>query len=114
MPAQDVADFGFRGMRIALQIIRERHQNARRAEAALQSMIVAKRLLQRIERAVWARERFHGLDRAAFGLDRKRQTRAGGDAVDQHGASAADAVLAADMGAGRAQRMTEKIAKECA
>ena len=33
--AQDFADFGFRGVRIAGEEIGKRHQNARRAEAAL-------------------------------------------------------------------------------
>src|SRR5262249_27151676 len=41
VPAQDVADLGFGGVRIAGQVIGERHQNARRAEAALQSVMVA-------------------------------------------------------------------------
>ncbi len=57
-------------------------------------------------------ERFHGAHLAAFGLDRKRQARARGDAVDQHRAGAADAVLAADMGAGGAERVAEEIAEQ--
>src|SRR5580693_3306101 len=50
--AQDLADFGFRRVRIAGEEIGERHQNARRAEAALQRVIVAECLLQGVELAV--------------------------------------------------------------
>src|SRR6202035_2353082 len=99
-------------VRVAGEEIGERHQNARRAEAALQGVIVAERLLQGVELAVDGGERFHGADLAAFSLNRKRQAGARGDAVDQHGAGAADAVLAADMGAGGAKRLAEEIAEQ--
>ena len=45
-------------------------------------------------------EAFDGLHAAAVGLHGKHQARAHTVAVDQHGAGAADAVLAADMRAG--------------
>src|SRR5580692_12292377 len=110
--AQDIANFGFRRMRIAGEEIGERHQNARRAETALQRVIVAERLLQGVERAVGCGERFHGAHLAAFGLHREREAGARGDAVDQHRAGAADAVLAADMGAGSAEPLAEEIAQQ--
>src|SRR5215472_12475472 len=62
MPAKHIADLGLGSVRSAGQIIGERHQNARRAEAALQSVVVAKRLLQRIELAVGRGKRLHGPD----------------------------------------------------
>ena len=72
----------------------------------------AERGLQRVERAVGRGERFHGFHLAAFGLHRERQAGARGDAVDQHGAGAADAVLAADMGAGGAEPLAKEIGEQ--
>ena len=77
---------------------------------ALQRVMVLERLLQLVELAVGAGERLHGLHLAALGLHRERQARAHRGAVDLHGAAAADAVLAADMGAGRAERMAQEVA----
>ena len=48
--------------------------------------------------------------RAAVGLHRERQAGARGDAVDAHRAGAADAVLAADVGAGRAELVAQEVA----
>src|SRR5580704_3700726 len=110
--AKDLADFPLSRMRIAGEEIGERHQNARRAEAALQGVIVAECLLQGVELAVGRGERFHGAHLAPFRLHRKRQAGARGDAVDQHGAGAADAVLAADMGAGGPEPLAKEIAEQ--
>ena len=46
---------------------------------------------------------------AAFGLHREDQAGAHRLAVDQHGAGAADAVLAADVGAGEAKLMAQAV-----
>ena len=85
---------------------------AGRAEAALQGVIVAERGLQRVERAVGGGEQFHGAHVAAFGLHGERQAGALRHAVDQHGAGAAHAVLAADMGAGGAERMAQEVGEQ--
>ena len=46
------------------------------------------------------------------GLHREHQAGAHGSAVEHHGAGAAHAVLAADMGAGQQQLVAQKIAQQ--
>src|SRR5207245_137815 len=46
---------------------------------------------------------------AALRLDREHQAGADSGAVDDHGAGAAHAVLAADVGAGQPQRVTQAV-----
>src|SRR5436190_21402938 len=58
--AQHLAQLVFGRFRIAREEIAKRHEDAGRAEAALQGMMVLERLLQLVELAVVARERFHG------------------------------------------------------
>ena len=50
--------------------------------------------------------------RRALGLHREHQAGARRHAVDLHGAGAADAVLAADMGAGGAEDVAQEIAEQ--
>ncbi len=54
-------------------------------------------------------EALDGADLAPLGLDREHQAGAHRVAVDQHGAGAADAVLAAEMGAGEAAVLAERV-----
>ena len=82
--------------------------HARRAEAALQRVMLAERRLQR-RQVVVVRQALDRDDLGAFGLHREHQAGAHRLAVDQHGAGAADAVLAADMGAGQPQMMAQAI-----
>src|ERR1051326_1467463 len=82
--------------------------HAGRAEAALQRVMLAERRLQR-RQAFVERQTFDGNDLGAFGLYRQHQTGADRGAVDQHRAGAANAVLAADMGAGQPQRVAQAI-----
>src|SRR5438128_2571303 len=89
--AQHLAQLLFGRFRVAREKIAERHENAGRAEAALQGVMVLKRLLQLVQLAVVAGERLHGLHVAALGLHRQRQTGAHRGAVDLHRAAAADA-----------------------
>src|SRR5437764_2671128 len=110
--AEHVHHFGFRWVGIAHEKIGERHQDTRRAEAALQRVIVLERLLQRVERAVRTGKRFHRRDPPSFRLHRKREAGTGGDAVDEHRAAAAHAVLAAHVGAGRTEHVAQKIAQQ--
>src|SRR4029077_11237299 len=62
--------------------------------------------------AVLAGERLHGLHVAAFGLHGQREARAHRGTVDLHRAAAADAVLAAHVGPGRAEAVAQKIAEQ--
>ena len=108
---QAFADVVVGGERIFSQQIGRRHQHARRAEAALQSVMLVKQFLQRVHLPD-AAEAFDRLDAAAIGLHREHQASARAVAVDQHGAGAADAVLAADMGAGEPERVTQEIGEQ--
>src|SRR5687767_2218586 len=90
------------------QEARERHQEARRAEAALKAVMLAERLLKRIE-PVAVGETLHGLDLAPVYLRREQQTRAHGGAVEHDRARAADAVLAPEMGAGEVEVVPEEV-----
>src|SRR3546814_15501841 len=80
-----------------------RHQHARRADAALRSAVVAEGLLQAPAIGI-AGQPLDGGDPAALGLAAGQQTGAELLAVDQHGAGAAVAAAAADLGAGKADR----------
>ena len=80
-----------------------RAQDPRRAEAALQGVVLAERLLQRAPL-----EPFDRPDLGAVGLHREQQAGAHRDAVELDGARAADAVLAADVRAGQAELWRRK------
>src|SRR4051794_34176132 len=112
--AQHLAQLLFGRFRIAREEIAERHEDAGRAEAALQGVMVLERLLQLAQLAVRAGERFHGLHVAAFGLHGEREAGAHRGTIDLHRAAAADAMLAADVGSGRAEGMAQKIAEQSA
>ena len=85
-----------------------RHDHAGRAETALQSVIVAERLLHRMKLAVPGKplDRRH---RAAVDLNRKQAAGFDGLAVDMNDASAALAGVAADMCAGQFQLFAQEI-----
>jgi hypothetical protein len=74
-----------------------------RAEAALQPVALHERLLHRAEAAVGGAAPLGGGDLGAVDADGEQQAGAHWQAVDQHRAGAADAVLAADVGAGEPQ-----------
>jgi hypothetical protein len=82
--------------------------HARRAEAALQRVMLAKGLLQRREVMVVG-ESFDRHDLAALGLHREHQTRAHRCVIDNDGAGAAHTMLATNMGSGEAEHMTQAI-----
>jgi hypothetical protein len=83
-------------------------QHARRAEPALQCVMLAKRSLQ-WRQAVLLRQPFDRYNTASFRLDGEDQARAHSGPVDDHRAGSAHAVLAADVGAGQPQRVTQAI-----
>src|SRR5262249_58395897 len=84
-----------------------------RAESTLQRVVLAKRLLQRMQRAV-THQAFDRGDLGAVRLHGEHETGARRLAVDQHGAGTADAVLAPDVRAGEGQVLAEKIDEELA
>src|SRR5579871_3361853 len=75
-------------------------------------MMAAKRFLQHREPIGRGRQALDGADFGAVDLRREREARAREPAVDLHGAGAADAVLAADMGAGEAERVAQEIGQQ--
>src|SRR5215510_9350379 len=86
-------------VRILLQRIGGQHQEARRAEAALQRVMRDEGALQWMQ-IVRRAESLDGTDVLILRLHREHQTRAHRFAVDDHRAGPADAMLAADMRAG--------------
>src|SRR5215472_9636481 len=102
-----LADLRLRRMGTFAQETGEGHQEARRAEPALQAMIFPECFLERAQ-GVTLGQPFHGLDHAAVHLDGEEQARADGGAVDDDGAGAAHAVLAPEMRA----RQIEVVAQE--
>src|SRR3984893_16679934 len=68
MPGEERADVGFTRVRVVAQIIVERHQDAGRAEAALQGVMPAEGLLQqRASPRLW-RKTFDGAQGRALRL----------------------------------------------
>ena len=96
-----VAHLRLARLRIAFEKLGQGDQHARRAEAALQAVILAERLLQRVERAADARAPPRSRPRGRRPA-RPASGRSARSAVHQHSAGAADAVLAAEMRAGQA------------
>src|SRR3954466_11296985 len=88
------------------------HEEARRAEPALQRMALVEGLLERMQLLRVARQALDGEHRAAAGLDRQHEARPHGLAVDLHGARAADAVLAADVRAGQARDVADEVRQQ--
>ena len=109
MPAEQIADAFLIRPRALAQKMVERHQDAGRAEAALQGMIAFQRRLQNAETVRRGRQSFHGAKLAAFDLRGQRQAGARRHAVNCDGAGAAHAMLAADMGAGGADLVREVL-----
>ena len=66
----------------------------------------------RVQGAVRAGQRLHRGDLGAVELRGEHQARAGGLAVDQHGAGAARALLAAGVGAGEGQLVAQEVQQQ--
>src|ERR1700722_9504676 len=96
---------------IVAQELDQRGQNARRAEAALQAVMLVECLLQRMQGLRVGCDTLDRHDLVAVGLHREHQARSRRIAVEQNGAGAAHAVLAAKMSAGEAQLMAQEIRK---
>src|SRR6185437_12822796 len=69
------------------------------------------RFLQRAHLADFS-QAFDRVDSATVGLHREQQAGSRAVAIDRYGAGTADAMLAADMRAGEAERMAQKIGKQ--
>ena len=90
----------------------DRGEEAGRAEAALQPVALAERLLHRVHVRP---ARAEPLDRGHLvAVDRHREQQAGPHrlAVEQHRAGAADAVLAADVRAGQPQVVAQEVGQQ--
>ena len=108
---QPLADLFLGGIRIALHQIDRAHDHARRAEAALQRMVLAKRRLHRVQLAILGQ----ALDRddlCAFGLHREDRATLDRLTVDVHHAGAALAGVAPHMGAGQIEVLAKELDQE--
>src|ERR1700716_4174020 len=94
---------------IVAQEFDQRRQHAGRAETALQAVVVAEGLLQRVQLGIAHRDALDRGDLVAVGLHRQHQAGARRLAVEQDRAGAAYAVLAAKMRAGEPEIMPDKI-----
>src|SRR6202051_3384769 len=103
------ADVFFGRVGIVAQKLDQRGQDARRAESALQTVMLVERLLQRVQGAVVNSDALDRQDLVPVGLHREHQARSRRIAVEENGAGAAHAVLAAEMGAGQAELMAQEI-----
>src|SRR5262245_47124060 len=117
--AADVAveallDLFRRRVRVLLEQTDAGHDEARRAEAAHQRVLVAERLLHRVQLAAGG-EAVHGANLLALALDRERRARVDRAAVDDHRAGAAGAAVAAAFVArhvdAHAQRVEQRHAR---
>lgn len=97
--------------RVVAQKIGNRHDEARRAEAALQAVMLTKCFLNAPE-PVNASLALDGLDCHALCLHGERKARARATPVEEHGACAAYTVLAADMGSCEAQLVAQEVAEK--
>src|SRR6185436_7777285 len=101
-----VADVGLGGLGIALDELRRRHDHARRAEAALEPVLLPESLLDRVELTV-LRHSLDGRDLGPIGLDGEEGARLHRLAVQVNGARPALAGVAPDMGPGEAGELPD-------
>jgi hypothetical protein len=99
-------------IRTMAQIIIEGHQDACGAKPALQRMMATERILQNRQPPGRGREAFDGADFGAVCLYRKREAGTRRHAVNLDGASATDAVLAADMRASHAELVAQEVGEQ--
>ena len=96
------------GVRILVEQRLRRHQDARRAIAALRAAQVGERGLQRVQRRP-AGEAFDRLDGLALAFDRQHEAGEQRLSVHQHGARAALAQFAAVLGAGQVEVLAQHL-----
>src|ERR1700676_3215712 len=88
------------------------HNNTWCAEPALETMFLAKRLLDRMKLAIDACHTFDGCNCHAVSLHREHQASTHRFAVEQDCTTTAHSVLAANMRAGEMQFVTQKIGEQ--
>ena len=107
-----LADLGLRRPRVAAQQRLGGDQKAGGAEPALQGVVLGERALQRASARRRGRPGPRRSGSRAAGLDGQHQARAHRLAVELHGAGAADAVLAADVGAGQPGLVADEVRQQ--
>ena len=95
-------------VRVVLEEVDRGHDHARRAEAALEAVLLPEGGLHRVE-LVTVREPLDGLDLGAVGLDGEHRARLDRPAVHVDGAGAALAGVAADVRAGEVEVLAERL-----
>src|SRR5262249_32802089 len=108
-----LANLWLGGIRAVLQELRQRHEETRRAEPALQAVVLPEGLLQRIE-PVAVGQRLHGPDLTTVHLCRKEQAGPDSGAIDDPRAGAAHAVLAAEVRARELEIVTQEVGQRLA
>src|SRR5262249_31298788 len=108
VPLEGQSDLRVRGIRIDLEQIDDGHDHAGGAEAALQAVLLVKRLLHGMEVTVPV-EALDRCDLSAVGLDCKDGARLHGASVEMDGAGAANGRVAADLRAGEIEVVAEKV-----
>jgi hypothetical protein len=103
-----MADLVFAGMGVLIQQCLGRHNEPRRADAALQGGMFDELLLQRVQ-FVAIGHAFDGADLAAFDLGAEHQARTDKPAVDGDTTGAAVAGAAAFLGAGETETVAQNV-----
>src|SRR6185503_10762963 len=109
IPLDRVPDLVVARIRVVGEEVRGHHDHPRRAEAALEPVLLPERVLERVQRAVAG---LHSLDRRdvrAIRLDREHRAAFHGLAIDGDGARAALARVAPDVGPGELQVLAEEL-----
>ena len=107
-----VANLRLGRFRIVAKEGRQRHEHAGGAEPALQRMRVFEGGLEWIQLTGRRGKTLNGPDLMAVGLRRQHDARPCRFVVEEDGARAADAVLAADMRAGQSEILADKVAQQ--
>jgi hypothetical protein len=112
MSGQYAANFRFVRVGLVREERIERHQNARRAEPALQGVMPPEGGLQDAEASIPVGQAFYRPYLASLDLKGKSEAGARRLTVDVHGAGAADAMLTADMGPGCADLVADEVGQQ--
>src|SRR5688572_10537538 len=114
MAGQGLANSTFSIRLAVLQQIACGHEEARCAEAALHTEMLAECLLKRVELPGFHRKPLYRAELGAVGLHCEHQTGSCGAAVDQYRAGAADAMFTTDVRTGQAEVLPEEIDEQLA
>ena len=104
-----MANLLFAGVRILVEHSVYRHDDARRAKAALQSMLFLKGLLNGMHVTVRSSHTLYGRHYHSIGLNSEHQAGSHGFTVQQHSTTTTDTMFTAYMRTSMMEFMTEKI-----